>query len=94
MENITIGNRAAEKEHGPRFWNKCAMEELWRLWPEEFAATVKRTLNNKKDFQTITHLGMFMEDLGLGTNIVKEGSIAMRYIHHLILNIQNCRWNL
>ena len=53
MENITIGNRAAEKEHGPRFWNKCAMEELWRLWPEEFAATVKRTLNNKKDFQTI-----------------------------------------
>ena len=56
---------------------------------QEFAATVKRTLNNKKDFQTITHLGMFMEDLGLGTNIVKEGVFAMRYIHHLILNIQN-----
>ena len=73
MEDVVIGNRASESEHGPRFWNKCAMEELWRIWPKEYAATVNRKINDRKDFQTISHLGMFMEDLGLGKNIAESG---------------------
>jgi hypothetical protein len=73
MGDVLIGNRASESEHGPRFWNKCAMEELWRLWPKEYAATVNRKINDRKDFQTISHLGMFMEDLGLGKNIAESG---------------------
>jgi hypothetical protein len=76
MENIVIGKRGGESEHGPRLFNKCVFEEIWRLWPNEYGATVSRKSHTPKDFQIITHHGMFLEDLGLGKNIPTAGMIC------------------
>ena len=76
MENVVIGKRGGESEHGPRLFNRCVFEEIWRLWPSEYAATVSNVIQQPQDFQIITHHGMFLEDLGIGVNIPISGIIC------------------
>ena len=89
MENVLIGKRAGESEHAPRFFNKCVLAELWRVWPSNYAATVSHVQHTNDDFQIITHHGMFLEDLGLGKNIPQPDTICHE-IHTLqLFNYEN-----
>lgn len=68
MENVVIGFRGGEGQHGPRILNKCILNRLWELWPDLLNSTVGTNCQEKSDVHMTTLSAGFMEDLGFGIN--------------------------
>ena len=68
MENVVIGLRGAEGQHGPRIFNKCILNRLWELWPDVYNSTVNTNCQENTDVHVITLSAGYMEDLGFAIN--------------------------
>jgi len=76
MEDVVIGSRSGEEKHGPRLFNRCALQELWRRWPRKYAETVKTVEQEESNFDLKAHHNMFMDELGFGINVAETPNVV------------------